>query len=162
MVSKVNDKIFNKTSDKINKLRNWENQKEKFSKECINDQDVVHHRRAFRGSIYLINFGENVGDEINKKRPGLIISNNSYNMHSNNVVVLPITTKIIISKKTHKLKYKSQFFLNKSKYTFLDFDSSVECEQIKTISKARILNHIGNIDSKDMEKIILKLNKFFS
>ncbi|MBI0033058.1 type II toxin-antitoxin system PemK/MazF family toxin [Lactobacillus sp. M0396] len=153
---------MNEVKNKIGNLRSWERQKENLSKNCINCKSMVHQRYAIRGSIYLINFGENIGSEINKKRPGLIVSNRTNNLNSDNVVALPITKTLVINKKTHRPKYSSQYFLYKSKYTFLDFDSCVKCEQIRTISKARILKYLGNLDKDDLKNIILKLNKFFS
>lgn len=153
----------NELNEKIYKLRSWESNKEDISRKNINDKIRIKKRYAFNGSIYLINFGENIGDEINKKRPALVVSNNNYNCCSTNVVVLPITKKQIFKgKETFLPKYSSQYFLFKLDYNFLDFDSCVECEQIRTVSKARILKYLGNLKDDDKEKIILKLSKFFS
>lgn len=158
--SKIND---NQLNDKINKLRSWERNKEELSKESINDIIRIKKKYAFNGSIYLVDFGENIGAEINKKRPALVVSNNNYNAFSTNVVVLPITKKLIFKGKDSRLpKYPSHYFLYKLDYNFLDFDSCVECEQIRTMSKARIRKHLGNLKNDDKEKILLKLNKLFS
>ena len=59
-------------------------------------------------------------------------------------------------------KYSSHYFLYNSKYVFLDFDSCVECEQIRVISKSRVLKYLGNLNGRDKERILEKLKNFFS
>lgn len=152
-----------KINYKVSKLRKWEYEKETISIKCISRKDYVHSRYVFNGSIYLVNFGENVGDEINNKRPALVVSNRKFNSKSNNVVVLPITKKMVTNGKENFIpKYSSHYFLLNSKYTFLDFNSCVECEQIRVISKSRVLKYLGDLNNDDKERILEKLKKFFS
>jgi len=47
-----------------------------------------------RGNIYLANLDPTIGNEINKTRPVVIVSNNISNQYSNTITVLPITSNI--------------------------------------------------------------------
>lgn len=149
----------NVETDKISKLRSWESRKELLADSCYKNN--VKSRYAFKGSIYMTWLGENIGNEINKKRPAIVISNNKYNIRSQNVIVLPLTKKMLFRSKNSTIpKYSYHYFLYMNKYDFLNFDSCVECEQIRTVSKSRISYHLGDISSEDLNNIIKKLNNF--
>ena len=47
-----------------------------------------------RSEIWWVNFDPSVGDEIKKKRPAVIISNDTSNKYLNRYQVLPVSTKI--------------------------------------------------------------------
>ena len=116
-----------------------------------------------RGSIYACYFGENIGHEKSRleARPCLIISNNRINYNSTNVIVIPLTKEIKYKNSTTKseLKYEWHYVLKKSKYTQLNFDSSVQCEDIRCVSKSRMGKYICNIDSSDLYEIKKRLKK---
>lgn len=149
-----------KEEEKINQLRSWEHTKEHLSKKCFNTN--LKSRHAYKGSIYLADLGENIGSEINKKRPVIVISNNKFNRFNENCVVLPLTKRTIYSNKNLVIpKYKFHYFLYKSKYKYLNFDSCVKCEQVRTISKSRICKFLGKVSDEDIDTIVTKLNNFF-
>lgn len=123
--------------NKIRQLRAWEHKKETLSTCCLSNSERVLNRYAFRGSIYLVNFGENLGVEINRKRPALILSPNDFNKYSGAVTVVPITKKLIYADvNQERPKYPYHYFISKSAYPFLNFNSCIECEQVRTISKS--------------------------
>lgn len=110
---------------------------------------------VLRGGIFNVELGEgNIGGEKNKKRPSLILSHNNLNK-GDTVVIIPLTTKfsynIVNGKKAPK--YANHFVFHKSKYTFLDDDSCIKCEDIRSVDKVRIKDHLGNIDPKDLDII---------
>ena len=77
-----------------------------------------------------------------KTRPVIIISNNKANENSNNVTVIPCTTKIKrLDMKTHIL-----FSLN-------NINNITLCESILTANKAKLHNYEGVCDNELMEKI---------
>ena len=47
----------------------------------------------------------------------------------------------------------------KTKYKELNFDSSIQCEDIRCISKSRIGKYICKIDSDDMNEIRKRIKK---
>lgn len=83
-----------------------------------------------RGDIYFADLNPTLGSEINKKRPVLIISNNSNNRAASTVTVVPITSNI------SKI-YPFEVALSAAE-SKLSKDSKIQCQQIRTISKIRI------------------------
>ncbi|MCC8440732.1 type II toxin-antitoxin system PemK/MazF family toxin [Leuconostoc suionicum] len=47
-----------------------------------------------QGDFVVINFDPSVGQEIQKRRPGLVVSSDKYNMVSNLIIVAPITSSV--------------------------------------------------------------------
>ncbi len=99
-----------------------------------------------RGEIYYANLDPTVGSEIKKKRPVIVISNNASNKVSSLVTVLPITSNI------SKI-YPFEVALP-AKRSGLKKDSKIQCQQIRTISKLRIiLPAVGNVDKTIIDHI---------
>lgn len=114
------------------------------------------------GSIYACYFGENIGHEKSRleARPCIIISNNRINYKATNIFVIPLTKEIKYKNGTKtELKYEWHYVLRKSKYTKLNFDSAVQCEDIRSVSKARMGRYICNIDEYDLNEIRKRIKK---
>jgi len=104
--------------------------------------------------IWLCKIGENVGNELSKSnefiRPILIL--NSF-LGGDLILILPLTTKYSIS-------YEN-FLFKLDKKIGLKFDSYVALNQIKVISKKRLLNKIINdIGVIKYREIIDKFNEY--
>lgn len=111
-----------------------------------------------RGRIVNVNYGENVGFEKNKTRPSVIVSVDSSNQSSGNVIVVPLTKKANKSKDGRPFRLlKSQYLLLKSSYSGLIFDSVVQCEDIRVVSKVRLGDLIDTVSDKDMTEIDKRL-----
>lgn len=84
------------------------------------------------------------------RRPVMIISNDKGNLYSNTVLVAPITKNI--------KKMPTHVLLEQKNYeTLLEYDSVVQAESIRMISKENLLNRKGvvrNVDSKKMKKAL--------
>lgn len=98
-----------------------------------------------RGEVWLINFNPSLGGEIQKVRPGIIISNDISNKYLNRVQAVPLSGKI------HKL-YPSECLveLNQQK-------SKAMADQLMTVSKKRFIKFLGKVSDRDLahvEKII--------
>lgn len=116
-----------------------------------------------RSAIVSVFLGENVGYEKSGKRPAVVVSVDSNNKSNGNVAVVPLTkSENKIDKKTGKKKslLSSQYELQKAKYQ-LKHDSIVQCEDIRIVSKARVGNVIGFVDSEDMKSINKRIKYFF-
>ncbi len=85
-----------------------------------------------RGEIYFADLNPTVGDEINKTRPVLIVSNNANNNVANTITIIPITSNV-------KKVYPFEVLLERSE-SGLTKTSKAQCHQIRTISKHRISN----------------------
>lgn len=99
-----------------------------------------------RGEIYFADLSPTIGSEINKRRPVLIVSNNANNRAANTVTVLPISSNI-----TRIFPFEVSIPSTKSG---LPKDSKVLAQQIRTISKQRIVTgKTGVLDGKLMQAV---------
>ena len=106
--------------------------------------------RILGGEIYLAELRPTIGSEISKKRPVLIVSNDTNNQYAETVSIVPITST------TTKI-YPFEVFLSKGEGSLLN-DSKAKCNQIRTIDKQRIEKKFGKIGEKklmEIEKAIL-------
>lgn len=97
------------------------------------------------GEIYLMDFS-GAGSEQSGVRPGLVFQNNVGNLHSPNVIALPLTSSVKkIKQPTHVIIY--------AKDTALHMDSIVLCENPERMSKSRIGKYITKLSDDYMRKI---------
>lgn len=149
--------------NKTTALKNWSSIKTILSNNWISDEETPKKRTISKGAIMICDLGENIGSEQNKKRPVLVVSNNHINQ-GNNVIVVPLSTKLKTKhNKNGKVvpRYPSHYFLKQEKYPFLEEDSVVKCENIRTVSKIRLSDYIGLVSEEDYHKIKNRLKNIF-
>jgi len=94
-----------------------------------------------RGEIWWVNFDPSVGQEVKKKRPAVIISNDISNKYLKRYQVVPLSSK------TGKL-YPSETLIKAGGQ-----DSKAMADQLTTVSELRFLDKIGEVTVKEMEEI---------
>lgn len=97
------------------------------------------------GDVYLMNFG-GCGNEQKGWRPGLVFQNNLGNIHSPNIIALPLTSSL---KKCNQPTH----VLISSKDTGLARDSMVLCENPERMSKERMGQYLTTIPEEYMAKV---------
>ncbi len=97
--------------------------------------------------IYLANLNPTVGREQFGKRPVLIISNNYENL-LDVVTIIPIT-----SLKEGRKIYPNELLLQNE----LEMPSILLCQQIRTISKNRLMKKLTSIDNPMTQKKIVDI-----
>lgn len=106
-----------------------------------------------RGEIYYVNLGDNIGSELNKERPCLVVQNDIGNKHSPTTIIVPISTSSNKHLPTHvALKHEMMELDLKS------IEGTILTEQIRTVDKKRFKNKIGSISInalKAVDKAIL-------
>lgn len=104
-----------------------------------------------RGEIYFADLDPTIGDEIQKIRPVLIISNNANNNVANTITIIPITSNIT-------KVYPFEVLIH-AKESGLMKDSKAQCHQIRTISKSRVYDKKirGLVDKAILSKINLAI-----
>jgi len=91
-----------------------------------------------RGEVWWVDFNPSIAGEIQKIRPAIIISNDSFNKVMNRVQVIPITSN------TSKC-YPCE--------AYIDIDGKIGkamADQLATVSKLRLKTKLGYISEKNM------------
>ena len=99
-----------------------------------------------RGDIYYADLSPVVGSEQGGIRPVLIVQNNVGNRFSPTVIAAAITSQ------QSKAKLPTHIPLH-ADTSGLSKDSVVLLEQVRTIDKRRLREHMGRVDSEMMGKI---------
>lgn len=94
-----------------------------------------------RGEVWWVNFEPSMGGEIKKKRPAVIISNDTANKFLNRVQVAPLTSKV-------KRVYPSEALV-----TLNEQPNKAVADQLTTVSKQRMINRAGVLSFDDMHYV---------
>lgn len=104
-------------------------------------------RIVMRGQVHFCELGVGVGSEMQKKRPCVIIQNDVGNARSATTTIVPIT---------HTTKSLKCFVPVKEKYDTngrIILNGSVNVSAIRSIDKARIGNHICDLETSEMKEV---------
>lgn len=99
-----------------------------------------------RGDIYYADLSPVVGSEQGGMRPVLIVQNDTGNRHSPTVIAAAITSQI------NKARLPTHIELEAKTYG-LSKDSVVLLEQVRTIDKKRLREHMGRLDDDLMGRV---------
>ena len=102
-----------------------------------------------RFDVYLINLDPNIGHEIKKTRPCLIVSPDEMNRFIRTVIVAPMTTKGT----TYPTRIECKF-RGKQRQVVLD--------QIRTIDKTRLVRKLGRVDIQTQSEVLSVLGEMFA
>ena len=103
-------------------------------------------RTIKRGDVFYAELNPIVGSEQGGTRPVLIISNNIGNRHSPTVIIAAITSRV-------QTKAKLPTPTAVKDYKGLDKDSIILLEQIRTIDKQRLKQHMGTMPTDIMARV---------
>lgn len=109
-------------------------------------------RIVHRGQVYWCNLGRNIGSEMEKNRPCVIVQNEAANKNSANVIVLPIThtgknIPVVVPIST-KLDVNGNVLL----------DGYANASSIRVVSKARLGDFIVKLSRSEMKKINIAIS----
>ncbi|MBE9110008.1 type II toxin-antitoxin system PemK/MazF family toxin [Nodosilinea sp. LEGE 07298] len=104
---------------------------------------------AERFDVFLVNLDPTVGSEIKKSRPCVIISPNEMNRHIATVIVAPMTTK----GKQYPTRVACQFEGKRGQ---------IVLDQIRTVDKARLVKHLGQITAEEQRLVLATLAEMFA
>jgi len=90
--------------------------------------------------IFWINLDPTIGSEIQKTRPGVVISPNNMNNNIDTIIIAPLTTK-------------SHDYPTRMKTNVAGKDCWVVLDQIRAIDKSRLNGKIGELEKSDITKI---------
>lgn len=99
-----------------------------------------------RGDIFYADLSPVVGSEQGGVRPVLIVQNDTGNRHSPTVIAAAITSQ------TGKARLPTHIELSANTYG-LRKESVVLLEQIRTLDKRRLREHMGRLDEAQMQRV---------
>ena len=94
-----------------------------------------------RGEVWWVNVGSPVGGEIQKPRPGVIVSNDASNKHLNRVQVVPLTSSV------EHLYPSEAYVMVKGK------KNKAMSDPLTTVSKNRLLSLVGRLATADLKGV---------
>jgi len=119
----------------------------------LEKESKVKYSVVQRGELYLCDFGKGCGSEVSGKKFAIIIQNDAGNFFSSTTIVIACTNR---RKKELPVHYKFVF----SNDNMLDYcedlgkdENTILAEQIRTISKGRLLQRIGVMTPEFMEEV---------
>lgn len=104
-----------------------------------------------RGDVFLVNLDPVVGSEVGKTRPAIVLQNEMANRTSPTVTVVPLSTKV-------ERVFPFQVLIPAGEGG-LTRDSKALCEQIRTLSTKRLLQHLGSLPPERLEEIRTALER---
>jgi mRNA interferase MazF len=102
-----------------------------------------------RGDVFLVNLDPTRGGEIQKTRPGVVVSPDELNAHLRTFIIAPLTTG------SHSYPFRVACrFEGKSGYIVLD--------QIRTVDRERLVRRLGKLSSSTLEQTLAILQEMFA
>ncbi len=99
-----------------------------------------------RGDVVIVNLDPTLGGEIKKTRPCLIIQNNAGNDNAHTTIIARIRDASGRTNQPYAVKITAGA-------GNLDKDSLIDCSQIRTIDKSRIIKVIGELDKEIISRV---------
>lgn len=97
-----------------------------------------------RGDVWIAELGDGMGSEQQGQRPVVILQNNTGNIYSETTIVACITSKLKKTNMPTHVELSEKFLLT---------NSEILLEQVRTISKDRLISRVGKVSSGIQEKI---------
>ena len=107
-----------------------------------------------QGEIWYTDLNPVKGSEQAGFRPVIIVSGNLLNQHANVVICIPLTTQI--------KNYHGNLVLDPSPTNGLSAKSEALTLHVRSISKARLVQRLGNISKTELKQIHTYLNEILT
>jgi mRNA interferase MazF len=152
---KPTSELFERLFTRSKQLLSWTRKKiEIIEAYSIRDKENQSQPFVLAGEIYYAHLGVNVGSEIDKERPVLIFqADDRFVRQSNMAVIIPISSNL--TEKPYRVAVKPSDIIENQGIT----DSSVMVQQIRSISKARLLQLRGKLSENKLNEVALEVGR---
>lgn len=104
-----------------------------------------------RGDVFLVSLDPVVGSEVGKTRPAVVIQNDLANRSSQTVTIMPVSSSI-----ERVFPFQVRIPAGEGGLTR---ESKVLCEQIRTVSRQRLLQRLGQLSEERLREIRTALDR---
>lgn len=104
-----------------------------------------------KGDLFEVYLDPVIGSEQGGRRPVVIISGNLANANLNTVIICPLTSKL--------KNYHGNLIVFPNKVNGLSKKSEIMTIHIRSVSKERLKNKLGNLTTSEMDKVVVSLQK---
>lgn len=104
-----------------------------------------------RGDIYLVQLDPVVGSEVGKTRPAVVLQNDLANRSSPTVTLIPVS-----SKADRVFPFQVRIPAGEGG---LPQTSKALCEQIRTVSRERLVQYVGHLPAERLAEIRVALDR---
>jgi mRNA interferase MazF len=94
-----------------------------------------------RGEVWWVEFDPAVGSEITKRRPAIIVSNDSANRNLSRVIVIPVTSNT------------TRVYPGETLVKIGDQTSKAMADQIMAADKSRLKTQVGTLSKSDLQLV---------
>lgn len=101
------------------------------------------------GQVWVVDLDPTVGSGIQKPRPCVIISPNEMNKYLRTVIVAPMTT----AERNYPVRVKAMFGGKRGQ---------VALDQIRSVDKSRLVQHLGELEKPVMQRVAATLVEMFA
>jgi mRNA interferase MazF len=92
------------------------------------------------GDVWITELDHDVGSEIGKRRPGLVVSNDQNNRYSDTVTILPMTSQ------RRRRRYLHEAIVPAG-VGEMSWQSRIKAYMIRTVDKSRLVRRVGTLPS---------------
>ena len=104
-----------------------------------------------RGDVFLVNLDPIIGSEVGKTRPAVVLQNDLANRSSPTVTVIPLSSNV-----DRVFPFQVRIPAGEGG---LERESKALCEQIRTLSRDRLLQHLGALSPERLKEIRVALDR---
>lgn len=158
--------LENLTEEKCNNLDIWNTNKKLMAKSFFENENEILEMTVSKGEVFNCVVGENLGHEQCDTRPVVVVSSTFINCRTSTVLIAPLSTNVVKKRiikngrERYVPKFSTQVLLKPKQYNFLSDESVVKLDQLKTVSKDRLLTKLGNLEDNTIKFIDKKICKY--
>lgn len=104
-----------------------------------------------RGDVFLVNLDPIIGSEVGKTRPAVVVQNDLANRSSPTVTVIPLSSNV-----DRVFPFQVRIPAGEGG---LERESKALCEQIRTLSRDRLLQRLGALSPERLKEIRAALDR---